>query len=270
MRIALLFRHIDGDHKLITPYRFVIHGGIDGYSRIVVYLHASTNNRADTVFQLFRDATTIYNIPSRVRSDMGLENIDVGRFMLETRGCSRGSIITGNSVHNQRIERLWREVNRIVVRRFLNIFLFLENRGALIPTDEAHLYCLHIVYRPLINAALAEFVAQWNDHPVTTETNYSPRQMWTQGMLQLRHSNLTAVRDIVDGIPSNIDEFGIEEAGPVPVSHADLVSVPQSTVELSHEQELAIHQSIGTVTPDENGITAYITAVEAFERLTNR
>ena len=37
-------------------------------------------------------------------------------------------------------------------------------------------------------------------------------------MLQLRHSNLTAVQDIVDGIPSNI-----EEASPVPVLHADLV-----------------------------------------------
>ena len=200
---------------------------------------------------------------------MGLESIEIGRFMLGTRGCNRGSIITGNSVHNQQIERLWREVNRIVVSRFLNIFLFLENRGVFIPTDEAHLYCLHIDYRPLINAALAEFVAQWNDHPVTTETNYSPCQMWTQGMLQLRYSNLTAVRDIVDGIPSNIEEFRIEEASPVPVFHADLVSVPQSTVELSHEQEIAIQQSIGAVPPDENGITAYLTAIQAFERLIN-
>jgi hypothetical protein len=31
-------RHIDGDHKLIEPYRIVIHGGIDGYSRVIVYL----------------------------------------------------------------------------------------------------------------------------------------------------------------------------------------------------------------------------------------
>ena len=176
---------------------------------------------------------------------MGLENIDVGSFMLDTRGCNRGSIITGNSIHNQRIERLWREVNRIVMSRFLNVFLFLENRGVFIPTDEIHLYCLHIVYRPLINAALAEFAAQWNDHLVTTETNFSPRQLWTQGMVQLRHSNLTAVRDIVDGIASNIEEFGIDEAGPVPVSHADLVSVPQSAIQLSHEQEIAIQQSIG-------------------------
>jgi hypothetical protein len=105
------------------------------------------------------EATTTYNIPSGVRSDMGLENIDVARFIVNTRGLNRGSIITGNSVHNQRIERLWREVNRIVVSRFLNIFLFLENTGNFTPTNEAHLYCLHIVYLPLINAALSELVA---------------------------------------------------------------------------------------------------------------
>ena len=84
------------NHKLITPYWFVIHSRIDRYSRLVVYLHASTNNQADTVFQLFREATTMYNIPSRVRCDMGLQNIEVGRFMLDARGCNRGSIITGN------------------------------------------------------------------------------------------------------------------------------------------------------------------------------
>ena len=27
----VIFRHIDGNYKLIEPYRIVIHGGIDGY-----------------------------------------------------------------------------------------------------------------------------------------------------------------------------------------------------------------------------------------------
>ena len=100
------FRHIDGNHKLIEPYRIVVHGGIDGFSRLVVYLRASTNNRVDTVFSYFQEAPAMYNVPSRVRSDLGMENYEVGRFVLETRGLNRGSIITGTSVHNQRIERL--------------------------------------------------------------------------------------------------------------------------------------------------------------------
>ena len=261
------FRHIDGDHKLISPYRFVIHGGIDGFSRLIVYLRASTNNRADTVLQLFLEATRIYNVPSRVRSDMGLENIDVARFMVNTRGLNRGSIITGNSVHNQRIERLWREVNRIVVSRFLNIFLFLENSGNFVPTNEVHLYCLHIVYLPLINAALSELTAQWNDHPVSTNSNSSPRQMWSQGMLELRHSNLTAVQDVIQNNSVDLEDFGIEEEGPVPTCHPAEITVPQSAVELTVEDETIVQDAIRAIPPDENGITSYVAALQAFESL---
>ena len=110
-------RHIDGNHKLIQPYQFVIHGAIDGYSRMIVYLRIATNNRADTVLQLFQEAVHKFNLPSRVRSDLGLENIEVARFMLTGLGLNRGSIITGTSVHNQRIECLWRDVNRVIVSR---------------------------------------------------------------------------------------------------------------------------------------------------------
>ena len=61
----------------------MIHGGIDGFSiHMIVFLGASSNNRASTVFGLFLDAVERYNIPSRVRSDYGMENIDVGRFMI--------------------------------------------------------------------------------------------------------------------------------------------------------------------------------------------
>jgi hypothetical protein len=63
-------------------------------------------------------------------------------------------------------------VNRIIASSSINIFLFLENTGNFIPNDEVHLYCLHFVYLPLINAVLIEGIAQWNDHPLPTETNF--------------------------------------------------------------------------------------------------
>ena len=36
-------------------WRFVIHGAIDGFFHMVVYMSCSTDNRASTVFQLFQD-----------------------------------------------------------------------------------------------------------------------------------------------------------------------------------------------------------------------
>lgn len=83
--------HIDGHHKLIR-YNFVIHGGIDGFSRTVVFMKLSDNNRANTVLEAFNEANRSYGIPSRVRADYGKENWDVKRFMEANRGEIRSTV----------------------------------------------------------------------------------------------------------------------------------------------------------------------------------
>ena len=77
--------HIDGNHKLIK-WKFVIHGGIDGYSRCVVYLKFNPDNRATIVLSCFREACAKWGVPSRTRSDYGMENIQVADFMINYRG----------------------------------------------------------------------------------------------------------------------------------------------------------------------------------------
>ena len=174
--------HIDTNHKLIR-WHLIIIGGIDGFSRLPVLLKCSNNNTADTLLHNFVTAAGEYGLPSRVRTDKGRENVAIADYMISARGMNRGSIITGRSTHNQRIERLWRDVYEGVLSLHYQLFYFMEDNEILDPLNDVHITALHHVFLPKINSKLEVWRKAWSNHRMRT-TRSSPIKTWVAGQLQ--------------------------------------------------------------------------------------
>ena len=67
------------------------------------------------------------------------------------------------------------------------------------------------MYLDLINEALNEFLGEGSNHPMTTETNFSPQQLWVRGLVLVSDSQSIAVQDVVQ-----LFSYGIDEVGPFP------------------------------------------------------
>lgn len=254
--------HIDGHHKLIR-WRIVTHGGIDGFSRLIVYMSASSNNKAATVLASFLRAIDQHGLPSRVRCDKGGENVMVSQFMIThpNRGPGRSSCITGRSVHNQRIERLWRDLYVACIALYHTLFLSLEDEGLLDPGSDMDLFCLHYVFLPRINHSLNVFRESYNHHPIRTAGNRTPYQLWIGGMTE-RSGDDAAVQ----GLDENVipDDYGIDWGSPNGTEE-NCVVVPLTPSPLSQAQLDVLKHTINPLesTADDYGISLYA-AVKAF------
>ena len=80
-----------------------------------------------------------------------------------------------------RIERLWRDVYTAVTCFFYSALHQAEEDGLLESSSHLHLFCCHYVFIPRLQARLEEFKDGWDNHPLSTERNRTPNQLWFLG-----------------------------------------------------------------------------------------
>ena len=131
--------------------------------------------------------------------------------MVQARGEGRGSFIAGPSTHNQRIERLWRDVYRCVCHLFYYVFYGMELSGILNTEHPLHILTLHLIYIPRINMALSELMAAFNHHGVRTDANWTQYQMWVNGMMHV--DNPLSNGPLYEN-PDDIEFYGFDPDGP--------------------------------------------------------
>ena len=180
--------------------------------------------------------------------------------MVQFQGEGRASFIAGPSTHNQRIERLWREVYRCVCHLYYCTFYAMESSGLLNVEDPIQLFTLHTVFIPRINNSLNELSEAFNNHAVSTEGNWTPYQMWMNGMM---HSNNPLAHEDVDGEPDDLQLYGYDPEDPSPSEEDSNVVVEPITFDNRDLIESYVLDAVDPVMQSTQlGIDLYIQALD--------
>lgn len=148
----------------------------------------------------------------------------IAELMMQRRGDDRGSFITGPSTRKSENREAGHEVFQCMSFLFYCVFYSLEGSVYLDINDLIHLFVLHYVFTLRINNALTEFKLASNLRPVRSEHNWTPVRMRTNGIAAHNGADITMVEMNAEVLP-NIDLYGIDPEGPVPLEDHGTVEV---------------------------------------------
>ena len=170
--------HIDGYDKL-KPFGISIHGAIDGFSRKILWLKASSSNKNPRyiAYYYLQFVKALKKVPRMVRADHGTENSNIRDIHIALRmyhsDCMAGvnSFSYGRSTGNQRIEMLWAILKKYFTSFWRNFFRDMIDENTFDNDDPLHVQCLLLCFLPVIQRHLDTFTHSWNNHRIRSQRN---------------------------------------------------------------------------------------------------
>ena len=106
---------------------------------------------------------------------------------------------------------------------------------------------------------------QWQHHPLSSENNFSPLQLFTKGVLENLNSHYSGI-DCFLG-EEELQVYGVDYDSQMNVEDTDYqVTVPRIGIALTDEQINFIKQNINLTNVD-NGIPAYLHCVQLIDQM---
>ncbi|KAJ8079861.1 hypothetical protein PM082_016686 [Marasmius tenuissimus] len=104
------------------------------------------------------------------------------------------------SVHNIRIERLWRDVTLGFGAKWKFFFQELEVHDGLNVNNNTHIWLLQHLFLPSINEDALAWAEAWNRHPLTLrhQRSQSPVELFTFGMMENGLRGMDSIMNIED------------------------------------------------------------------------